>query len=116
MSSCFNVLVAFWLIIQFKSADFGHFSGAPCKIELSYRADGFDEKFMELDSCQLLIYTMHIKGQPVFYIFSYIFVRSRRNSVTILQCVLMTANAILNFLEVKAANSTKCMITTRMIA
>lgn len=51
MSSCFNVLVAFWLIIQFKSADFGHFSGTPCKIELPYRADGFGEKFMELDSC-----------------------------------------------------------------
>ena len=107
MSSCFNVLVAFWLIIQFKSADFGHFSGTPCKIELSYRADGFGEKFMELDSCQLLIYTMHIKGQPVFYIFSYIFVRSRRNSVTILQCVLMTTNAILNFFGGKSGKFNK---------
>lgn len=70
MSRHFNTLVAFWSIIQFESAGFGHFSGAPCKIELPYRVDGFGEKFMELDSCQLLIYTMHMKGQPVFYIFS----------------------------------------------
>lgn len=72
MSSYFNVLVAFWLIIQFKSADFGHFSGTPCKIELPYRADGFGEKFMELDSCHLLIYTIAYKRTACFlHIFVY---------------------------------------------